>query len=406
MRTLQATYNWASYLRWMCVSFLILIGTVGIVNIFIDPLGVFASPRIANVNAIKPYLDHHRELSRYQRAIRVCANTGIFGNSRAEIGFDPENATMRKQGWSAFNYAIPGTRASSSLQQLLWLKQQNCFPKNILLGIEFFDFLGGAAPQPLPTLQTASAPKRDVKFLSEAVFSITGLRDSLSTLALQRSQFPATTTARGFNPLFKYIAEVSQSGHYALFRQRAEENAQNWSGKVMQLHAENGGVSNDEAMLDAILARASNSGSTTYLIIYPYHAEIRLMIERMGMGQLFSDWKKIVVENAEKYAATGGAVEVWDFSGLAPETIETIPSKGDKQTQLTHYWEAGHFKKELGDLIIDRIIGKQNNFGIRLEKENIESWLQEDRHRVQTLLKSDAPLVREVDGLLARRKHK
>lgn len=406
MRPLLSSKTWASYLRWMLTTAFVVIVTVGAFNALIDPLGVFASPRISGVNAIKPYLDHHRELSRYQGARRLCASTGIFGNSRAEIGFDPKGPAMATHGLSAFNHAIPGTGASTSYRQIIWLQSANCLPKTIFLGVEFFDFLGGSVPPLLPTLETDPAPQRDSRFLAESVFSITGLRDSLTTLLLQRSRYPATSTDRGFNPLFNYIPEVEHSGHYALFRQRAEENYRNWTRKPLRLRPIKGGVSDDEATIDAILSVATQEGSTTYVIIYPYHAQIRMMIERLGMGELFADWKRLVVAIAERNAEHGGKVEVWDFSGVAPETLEAIPAKGDRQTHLTHYWEAGHFKKELGDLVIDRLLGKRSNFGIKLNSENIDSWLVEDRNRVLAILATPSPLLNEVDDVLARRPSK
>lgn len=406
MRPLLSSKTWASYLRWMLTTAFVVIVTVGAFNALIDPLGVFASPRISGVNAIKPYLDHHRELSRYQGARRQCASTGIFGNSRAEIGFDPKGPAMATHGLSAFNHAIPGTGASTSYRQIIWLQSANCLPKTIFLGVEFFDFLGGSVPPLLPTLETDPAPQRDSRFLAESVFSITGLRDSLTTLLLQRSRYPATSTDRGFNPLFNYIPEVEHSGHYALFRQRAEENYRNWTRKPLRLRPIEGGVSDDEATIDAILSVATQEGSTTYVIIYPYHAQIRMMIERLGMGELFADWKRLVVAIAERNAEHGGKVEVWDFSGVAPETLEAIPAKGDRQTHLTHYWEAGHFKKELGDLVIDRLLGKRSNFGIKLNSENIDSWLVEDRNRVLAILATPSPLLNEVDDVLARRPSK
>lgn len=406
MRPLLSSKTWASYLRWMLTTAFVVIVTVGAFNALIDPLGVFASPRISGVNAIKPYLDHHRELSRYQGARRLCASTGIFGNSRAEIGFDPKGPAMATHGLSAFNHAIPGTGASTSYRQIIWLQSANCLPKTIFLGVEFFDFLGGSVPPLLPTLETDPAPQRDSRFLAESVFSITGLRDSLTTLLLQRSRYPATSTDRGFNPLFNYIPEVEHSGHYALFRQRAEENYRNWTRKPLRLRPIEGGVSDDEATIDAILSVATQEGSTTYVIIYPYHAQIRMMIERLGMGELFADWKRLVVAIAERNAEHGGKVEVWDFSGVAPETLEAIPAKGDRQTHLTHYWEAGHFKKELGDLVIDRLLGKRSNFGIKLNSENIDSWLVEDRNRVLAILATPSPLLNEVDDVLARRPSK
>jgi hypothetical protein len=284
------------------------------------------------------------------------------------------------------------------------MERANCLPKTIFLGVEFFDFLGGSARQPLPSLETHPPPERDTKFYAESVFSISGLNDSITTLLLQHSRYPATLTDHGFNPLFNYIPEVERSGHYVLFRQRAEENIRNWARKPLRIRAQDGGPSDDEVTVDAILAKAAQGGSTMYIIIYPYHAEIRLMIERLGMGQLFSDWKRIVVGLAEKSAAQGGQVQVWDFSGISPETLEGIPEKGDRTIHLAHYWEAGHFKKELGDLIIDRLLGKQSDFGIKLDSGNIDSWLAEDRRRVQSLLHTSSPILREVEDLLAQTK--
>lgn len=395
--------TWATYLRWMLTSTFLVVAAVGVVNVFIDPLGVFDSPHIAGVNALKPHLDHHRELSRYQGARRMCADTGIFGNSRAEIGFDPENPAITARGLSAFNHAIPGTSAGTTYRQIIWLKSTNCLPKTIFFGVEFFDFLGGSEPQSLPIPEPVLPPQRDSRFFAESVFSTSGLRDSLNTLLLQRSRYPAISTDRGFNPLFNYIPEVEQSGHYVLFRQRAEENARNWSRKPLRIRPIKGGVSDNEAQINAILSVATQEGGVTYVIIYPYHAQIRMMIERLGMGELFAEWKRLIVAIAERNTESEGKVEVWDFSGVVPETLEAIPARGDRQTRLNHYWEAGHFKKELGDLVIDRLLGKNGNFGIKLDSGNIESWLLEDRKRVLAILTKPSPLLNEVDDLLPRR---
>jgi hypothetical protein len=139
---------------------------------------------------------------------------------------------------------------------------------------------------------------------------------------------------------------------------------------------------------------------TTYVIIYPYHAEIRLILERLGLGGLFAEWRRLIVANAERSAKLGGKVEVWDFSGIGPETLESIPAKGDHQTRMAWYWEPGHFKKELGSLLIDRVLGKPGSFGMKLDSKNLDAWLAEDRRRVQAVLAHPSPLVSEVEDLI------
>ena len=392
---------WSAYLRWMLATLALVLAATGAFNVFIDPLGVFDTPHIAGLNAIKPYLDHHRELSRYEGARRLCLDTGIFGNSRAAIGFDPQSPALTAHGLNAFNHAIPGTGPRSTYRQLLWLQAAQCQPKTVLLGIEFFDFLGGSVARPLPTLQTDPAPQRNGRFFAESVFSIAGLRDSITTLVVQRARYPATSTERGFNPLLNYIPEIEQNGHYALFRQRAEESARSWSRRPVRLQPPEGGASDDEVVLDAILAHPTATGGTSFVVIYPYHAEIRMMIERLGLGAQFAAWKRLVFASAMRQTALGGKVEVWDFSGIAPETLEAIPAKGDRRTRLAYYWEAGHFKKELGDLAMARVLGAPGEFGVKLDSAHLESWLTEDRARVQKLLGTPSPLLSEVDDVLS-----
>lgn len=390
----------------MAVTTLAAIAIVGTFNVLVDPLGVFGSPRISGFNATKPHLDHHRELSHWQAAHRLCPNVGIFGNSRAEIGFDPHNPIFENRGFSAFNHAIPGTAASLAYNQLLWLQAANCMPKTIILNVEFFDFLGGSPTRSLPTVETAPPPRIDGRLLAEAVFSITGFRDSINTFLLQFSRYPATLTNRGFNPLYNYTPEVRQNGHYVLFRQRAEENIRNWTRKAPRLQPAEGIISEDEQMVDAILTLATASDSTVHVVIYPYHAEIRMLIERLDLGGLFADWKKSIVNIAARHTEQGQKIEVWDFSGITQETLEAIPKPGDRNSQLTYYWEAGHFKKALGDLMIARILGDQNTFGVNLNKGNVTNWLIEDRTRVQVLLTAPSPLLIEVDDLFANQSKK
>lgn len=402
MSARSAAPPWKFYLRWMLATCLLVIGGTGLLNVLIDPLGVFGSPRIPGINSVKPYLDHHRHFSRFAVAQRACAPTGIFGNSRAEIGLDPLSPAFLEQGLDAFNHAIPGSSANTAYRQLLWLEAHGCQPKLIILGIEFFDFLGGSQAASLPTLETAPPPALDGRFFAESVFSITGLRDSLTTLIAQRADFAATVTERGFNPLRNYLQEVSRNGHHILFRQRAEENLRNWSGRPKRLRPIEGGASDDEMAVNAIITRSAAAGSRIALVIYPYHAQIRLLLERMGLGELFSEWKRQIFRLAERHAAAGANVEVWDFSGICNETQEAIPSPEDRSTHLAYYWEAGHFKKELGDRLLTRLMGHENGFGTRLEQQTIEEWLDQDRTAVRSLLASPSPLAADVEQLIGR----
>ena len=113
----------ARYLRWMLATVVATVLLTGAFNLVVDPLDVVGAPSIAGFNAVKPYLDHHRELVRWRSALRHCPSAAVFGNSRAEIGVDPENPLFARQGLNAVNQAIPGTDATMTLRQLRWLQE-------------------------------------------------------------------------------------------------------------------------------------------------------------------------------------------------------------------------------------------------------------------------------------------
>ena len=403
MDTTTPAASGAAYLRWMLSTTALLVAMVALFNILVDPMGVFDSPRIAGLDAVKPHLDHDRELTHWLGAKRLCANTGIFGNSRAEIGLNPASPALAAQGLAGYDHAVPGRSARLSYQQLKWLGEAGCMPGTIFLGIDFFDFLGGHAAPPIATLEAEPAPHVDGRFVAQDVLSVTGLQDSIETLSIQHARHPATLTERGFDPLDNYVTEVERNGAYALFRQRAQDNIRNWGHQPPRIVPPSGEPSDSEQAVEAFVARARAANSKVYLVIYPYHAETRLIIERLGLGGLFEQWKKRMVDLAARHDAPGREVEVWDFSGLSPRTLEAIPAPDDRHTQLQWFWEAGHFKPALGDVAIARMLGEQNGFGVRLDATNVDDWVARDRAGVQALMASPSPLSTEVDSLLPGR---
>lgn len=405
MSTPTQPNQWPQFLRRTLLAAVSIVLAAGLLNIFIDPLGVFGSPRVVGINAIKPYLDHHRELARWRAASRVCAKVGIFGNSRAEIGFDPEAPFFSNRQLSAFNHAIAGTGASTAQKELDWLSAIGCKPDTIILGVEFFDFLGGFKTLQVKASGVEPAPYFDRHFFEESVFSINGMKDSLTTLLVQHSPYPAMTTAKGFNPLYEYIPEAKRFGQYAMFRQRAEENIKNWARKPPRIAPVDGAISDDESALDAILKSASTGNrSKVFIVIYPYHAQIRLTLERMGLGGLFDQWRQLIVDVAARHNSAQQTIEVWDFSGISEVTMEAIPQPGDRKTLNAWYWEAGHFKSDLGNKIIGQILGDEKGFGTKLDAQNIATIISQDRAKVESLIVQKTPLLKDIDEIIAKQK--
>ena len=77
---------------------------------------------------------------------------------------------------------------------------------------------------------------------------------------------------------------------------------------------------------------------------------------------------------------------IWDFSNYNSYNAEPVPEKGDLDTKMQWYWESSHYKKELGNLMLDRIFKYthpertvDDNFGVLITTGNIESHLAQIR---------------------------
>jgi len=77
------------------------------------------------------------------------------------------------------------------------------------------------------------------------------------------------------------------------------------------------------------------------------------------------------------------SISLWDFGMYHPITTEKIPPEDDTETQMDWFWESSHFKKELGDRILDVILGapdapgKIPGFGVLLSQSNIDREIEE-----------------------------
>ena len=121
-------------------------------------------------------------------------------------------------------------------------------------------------------------------------------------------------------------------------------------------------------------------------------------MNRAGLLGVFEQWKAEIIASVDKYAKAGMKVELIDFSGFSAETSEPIPVRGDK-THLAYYWEAGHFKKELGDRMLDRIFGGETGFGTRLDRRTLALQREADRQKIQKEREANSSLAKEVDSL-------
>lgn len=348
-------HSLSRYLIACALSFAAVVAAAAAAVILIDPYGVFAWISTEGFNSRKVRLTHSQFEVRSRVAAQLKADAWIIGNSRAEMGFDPMHPAFAQNGLVAYNLAVPGGGGLLSLKLAEALSTSQT-PKRIILGVDFVDFPVRPDALEPPLAHYKPDALGDTLWTLRTVFSARAAVDALKTLTLQKDPYAAYLTQRGFNPIRDYVKETQLTGAYAMFAQRAQESAKVYANKPHSLTTTASETSLDWQALQATLELAKPGTTRVDVIIYPYHAQIRWLFAQYGLDSLFNDWRERLVKSAHTHAAKSGAdIRVWDFSGFTPHHCEAVPPPNDRKTQLKWYWEGGHFKKELGDLVLDQL---------------------------------------------------
>jgi hypothetical protein len=367
----------ARFLVWhtcvVAIGVLLCIGTV----VVVDPYRLYGLIDREGFNRIKPLPERYQEQIKVTGALAAKVNVLIAGNSRAEIGFDPEYHGLSAAGMSTYNIALAGTAIPTAKRELDDLRGHGMRPARLILGVDFLDFLIDPAKiSPAARLDQSLPASEGFKWKFDALFSMTSMADAVKTVAMQRSNDIETMTPRGFNPLLEYYKHVRNDGYYPLFQQRATEYAKTFVRKPHGLIEQATGSSPDLAALQAVLANAASEQTMLDVVIYPYHAQILAMFDQVGLDPVFARWKSLLTHDVESIRAAypKAQVTLWDFSGFSPYQCELIPARGDKKTATQWYWEAGHFKPALGNIVLERILGgpeRPGDFGVPLTSSTL-----------------------------------
>lgn len=358
---MAANRDFVRFLTWTTAVIFVGALLAVLLVVVVDPYQIHRLVDIPGFNRIKPTPDRYQEEIKLTGARAMNANVFMMGNSRAEIGLNPDYTGFSAHGYSAYNLSISGTRVSTARREFEYLRDVGQKPAMIVLGLEFLDFLIDPSTSQPPYQVAKSAHAVDgLKWKFETLFSLSSTLDAMKTLQIQHRPEAETMTLRGFNPLQEYKKYAREEGYNALFQQRAMENAKSYVRKPRSLIAPETGSSRDLDELRAFFSAVSKENTELHLIIYPYHAQILAMFEQTGLWPLFEEWKRLLARevDAVRKANPDSRITLWDFSGFSNFQCEIIPEKGDTTKSTQWYWEAGHFKPALGDVMLARLLDK------------------------------------------------
>jgi hypothetical protein len=379
--------------RYCIVWVVTLVATLAAVAIFdalVDPYDVIGSTRTEGFNLLKSEADAHTRLTKPYQIERVRPGAVILGTSRAQVGLDPENRVWPEAVRPVYNFGTPGANLPTLYRELQDAGSLGSV-KLAVITLDFENFLSAdTKPDLTPEedqrmLVTADGkpntawPPRRARDIFFATLTLGALEDSVATIIDQHKKYVPDVTPEGRWTEAAFEEAVSADGYYELFRQKeanyAQRNAQIASKLADQPNAV-AGIDVVRHMLDYCHAH----GIRPLLIIPPYHADLLEIFDKAGLWAPFEDWKRDLVRLSEQYSRSGIPVPLWDFSGYDRYSTETVPAKGDRRAVVNWFWEAGHFKRALGDLMLQRIFtGMPPDLGVELAPDTIDRQIEKTR---------------------------
>jgi len=288
----------------------------------------------------------------------------FLGSSRTEAGFDAEHPALG--GRRAFNLGLSGTSlpevegalryalAQGSVRTVLLLAEFELFRDDASLGDDFrhspFHDEYGRLEYHGSNLFGMQATEHSLRTLADYAAGRVAIHDRYG-----RMVFPL----RGF-----------ETGHAALFRRALLGH-----GSLYAFRYAPPEVERFEDMVDACLA----GGVDVVVAIAPAHALALVTYERQGLWPAWEGWKRAIaaaVERRNRAHPDRGPARLLDFAGFSPYACEPVPR--DPSGSMRWYWDPTHFKKELGDVLLERMFGgapADGDFGAPLRPDSVDALL-------------------------------
>jgi len=372
---------------------LIFLTSVATCVYLIDPYGLYGSTRYENVNAIKPKAGTNSRLAKIYQAHRAAPDVLIVGNSRVEMGLDPQHPYFTENNLNVFNLGLPGSSLNMQYSYALDVVRTSKVQK-VIIGVDFMDFLNLPTAQQNPFIFPPAQNKYNARQLKlwngqdnpqyglqkardylRPLFSLDGISHALTTI-IKQSASASTLTAEGFNPAQDLKAATRNEGMAVIFSQKNQQIAQSFSRPDLSVYSQGYEWSSDFELLKQFLMELDKQDIQVFVFINPYHIQYLQLIRHHGLWSEFLDWKNTLLKAVPTQSEN---ISLWDFSAVSPYISEAITDKRNNP-YLNWYWEPAHYNKALGDVLLERLFGisDKTDFGHPLTAQKITEYRQKE----------------------------
>lgn len=390
------------YCRWWAQGLLGLAAAAIGVAVVADPYFVLGTPLIEGLNRSKPATVERAGLAKAYLLPRVAPATLLLGTSKVECGIDPASPSLPRGAAPVFNGGVPGTDVRYAFAQLR--DATRVAPvRRALLVLEITEFL--SPPQPgdeQPPGPFLPDPRRRTKDIFSALLSRDALQDSVGTFVAQRGA-PSGLDSAGLLADDFFMRSIRREGAAALYEQKLPTELATLDRINERLHSDRRTGAAGLAWVSRVIAFSRSRGIALDIAIAPVHADLLRLIDRKGLWPRVPLVKRLLTETVERDGR--GEVALWDFVRFDHYSTEPLPPPG-VTIPMTWFWEPNHFRRALGEKMLQTIYRGSRDFGFRLTSDTLAATLARDeearRRDILDARGENARLTRQLGALAPR----
>ncbi len=343
-------------------------------NWFINPYGVTNSPKIKGLNWYKPAIKDNIRLYKAVDLTRQNAKTILLGSSRIINGINPDS-TVLKAYQPVYNLGIVGGNIYEQRRYLEYAITNQPNLEMVILGIDLWtiaDFYKGKHDFSEDRLNRKGLNLTD---FFQTNYSFNALAKGKDTIFdnINNQKRPSYINEKGLIVVVhKYLPD-------GIFNQWLPGQVNKEEYKISQLALDN---------LKLIKEICQENNIKLIPFITPPHASQVEAIHIAGFGNVVEQMKREIVK----------IIPVWNFYGYNSITTESID-------RVTNYWDSSHYNIEVGDLILNLILGYQeqtvpSDFGTMITPDNIESEIAKMRVNRERWRQQDTKTIEYLQNLV------
>ena len=342
---------------------------IGGVNYIVDPYGIYKT----NIFQNKPEQDKNIRLAKVVKVEEFKPFSISLGSSRTEYGYDPNHEYFSKP---SYNLAVSG---ASLYENRLYLehaiKQGNL--KEVILVADWRMF-NDPKMRKLDDFENSF----NVENIYKQLFSVDLFISSFKTIINQKSK--SSYLENGQRDWYFNQENIDKQGGHLKVMNKDEESYYKKSTYKINSNIYQDTKKSSFEDFRKILELCYQNNIKLDIVFGPSHIRQWEAYDYYQDIETWYKWKKDVVLFVEKIADEQEKTpyRIMDFSVYHELTAETVPT--NPKEKMKYHWEASHYKKELGDIVLDRLldISPYKDFGVELNIQNIDNHIQnlrEDR---------------------------